>query len=59
MSPLRRLVVLRHAKFARPEGVPDHDRPLGPRGLRASTRRTTRTFSMSYAKCPPITRRCC
>ncbi|MFF3247200.1 SixA phosphatase family protein [Streptomyces sp. NPDC002870] len=34
MSPLRRLVVLRHAKSARPEGVPDHDRPLAPRGLR-------------------------
>ncbi|MFF5160331.1 SixA phosphatase family protein [Streptomyces sp. NPDC000348] len=33
-GPLRRLVVLRHAKSARPEGVTDHDRPLGPRGLR-------------------------
>ncbi|MFD7320368.1 SixA phosphatase family protein [Streptomyces sp. NPDC059875] len=31
---MRRLVVLRHAKSAWPEGVPDHDRPLGPRGLR-------------------------
>lgn len=31
---LRRLVVLRHAKSAWPAGVPDHDRPLGPRGLR-------------------------
>ncbi|MDT0435721.1 MULTISPECIES: SixA phosphatase family protein [Streptomyces] len=31
---LRRLVVLRHAKSAWPEGVPDHDRPLAPRGLR-------------------------
>ncbi|MEU7075526.1 histidine phosphatase family protein [Streptomyces narbonensis] len=30
----RRLVVLRHAKSAWPEGVPDRDRPLGPRGLR-------------------------
>ncbi|MFF8837378.1 SixA phosphatase family protein [Streptomyces sp. NPDC015130] len=30
----RRLVVLRHAKSAWPEGVPDLDRPLGPRGLR-------------------------
>ncbi|MPY60157.1 SixA phosphatase family protein [Streptomyces spongiae] len=30
----RRLVVLRHAKSAWPAGVPDHDRPLGPRGLR-------------------------
>ncbi|MEU5432314.1 histidine phosphatase family protein [Streptomyces sp. NPDC020719] len=34
MRPLRRLVVLRHAKSAWPEGVPDHERPLGPRGLR-------------------------
>jgi phosphohistidine phosphatase len=33
-GPLRRLVVLRHAKSAWPEGVPDHERPLGPRGLR-------------------------
>ncbi|WP_327700000.1 SixA phosphatase family protein [Streptomyces sp. NBC_00459] len=34
MGPLRRLVVLRHAKSAWPMGVDDHDRPLGPRGLR-------------------------
>ncbi|QIJ61371.1 histidine phosphatase family protein [Streptomyces sp. JB150] len=33
-GPLRRLVVLRHAKSARPPGVPDHDRPLAPRGRR-------------------------
>jgi phosphohistidine phosphatase len=33
-GPLRRLVVLRHAKSARPEGVADHARPLAPRGLR-------------------------
>ncbi|MGW4196319.1 SixA phosphatase family protein [Streptomyces sp. NPDC005004] len=33
-GPARRLVVLRHAKSAWPDGVPDHDRPLGPRGLR-------------------------
>ncbi|MGX4693498.1 SixA phosphatase family protein [Streptomyces sp. JNUCC 63] len=33
-GPLRRLVVLRHAKSARPEGVADHDRPLAPRGRR-------------------------
>ncbi|ELP65185.1 SixA phosphatase family protein [Streptomyces turgidiscabies] len=33
-GPLRRLVVLRHAKSAWPLGVDDHDRPLGPRGLR-------------------------
>lgn len=32
--PLRRLVVLRHAKSAWPEGVPDHRRPLAPRGRR-------------------------
>ncbi|MFF3848086.1 SixA phosphatase family protein [Streptomyces sp. NPDC002328] len=34
MVPLRRLVVLRHAKSAWPEGTPDHERPLGPRGRR-------------------------
>ncbi|WP_328368772.1 histidine phosphatase family protein [Streptomyces sp. NBC_00445] len=33
-GPLRRLVVLRHAKSAWPDGVPDHDRPLAPRGRR-------------------------
>jgi phosphohistidine phosphatase len=33
-GPLRRLVVLRHAKSARPEGVDDHQRPLAPRGIR-------------------------
>lgn len=33
-GPLRRLVVLRHAKSAWPEGVDDHRRPLAPRGLR-------------------------
>ncbi|MFF0855695.1 SixA phosphatase family protein [Streptomyces sp. NPDC003388] len=33
-GPLRRLVVLRHAKSAWPEGVEDHRRPLAPRGLR-------------------------
>lgn len=31
-GPLRRLVVLRHAKSARPEGVTDHERPLAARG---------------------------
>ncbi|MGW0818178.1 SixA phosphatase family protein [Streptomyces viridiviolaceus] len=31
---LRRLVVLRHAKSARPAGVADHDRPLAGRGRR-------------------------
>lgn len=33
-GPLRRLVVLRHAKSAWPLGVPDHERPLAPRGNR-------------------------
>ena len=33
-GPLRRLVVLRHAKSAWPVGVPDHERPLAPRGHR-------------------------
>ncbi|MGW2460041.1 histidine phosphatase family protein [Streptomyces argyrophyllae] len=33
-GPLRRLVVLRHAKSAWPQGVEDHRRPLAPRGLR-------------------------
>ncbi|WP_055491410.1 histidine phosphatase family protein [Streptomyces sp. TP-A0356] len=33
-GPLRRLVVLRHAKSAWPGGVSDHERPLAPRGLR-------------------------
>jgi phosphohistidine phosphatase len=30
----RRLIVLRHAKSDWPTGVPDHRRPLGPRGKR-------------------------
>ncbi|WP_320784450.1 histidine phosphatase family protein [Streptomyces sp. CRN 30] len=33
-SEERRLVVLRHAKSAWPEGVADHDRPLAARGRR-------------------------
>ncbi|MEU6672069.1 histidine phosphatase family protein [Streptomyces sp. NPDC046727] len=33
-GPLRRLVVLRHAKSAWPDGVEDHRRPLAPRGMR-------------------------
>ncbi|MFE9432794.1 SixA phosphatase family protein [Streptomyces sp. NPDC006640] len=33
-GPRRRLVLLRHAKSAYPAGVPDHERPLAPRGLR-------------------------
>src|SRR5713226_10042847 len=32
--PERRLVLLRHAKSAWPDGVPDHDRPLAARGER-------------------------
>ncbi len=35
---VRRLVVVRHAKSAYPVGVPDHERPLGPRGLRDAPR---------------------
>lgn len=34
MDATRRLIVLRHAKSAWPDGVPDHERPLGSRGLR-------------------------
>ncbi|MFE9769605.1 SixA phosphatase family protein [Streptomyces sp. NPDC005808] len=33
-GPLRRLVLLRHAKSAWPTGVADHERPLAPRGHR-------------------------
>ncbi|MCS0600709.1 histidine phosphatase family protein [Streptomyces sp. LP11] len=33
-GPLRRLVLLRHAKSAYPEGTEDHGRPLAARGLR-------------------------
>ncbi|MEU3850940.1 histidine phosphatase family protein [Streptomyces sp. NPDC029554] len=33
-GPLRRLVVLRHAKSAWPVDVADHERPLTPRGRR-------------------------
>jgi phosphohistidine phosphatase len=33
---MRRLLLLRHAKSAWPEGVPDHDRPLAPRGREAA-----------------------
>jgi phosphohistidine phosphatase len=32
--PTRTLVLLRHAKSAWPDGVPDHDRPLAGRGRR-------------------------
>ncbi|MFE6668455.1 SixA phosphatase family protein [Streptomyces sp. NPDC057697] len=34
LNVLRRLIVLRHAKSAWPEGVPDHERPLAGRGRR-------------------------
>ena len=33
-SPMRRLILLRHAKSAWPDDVPDLDRPLAPRGRR-------------------------
>ncbi|MER7408048.1 histidine phosphatase family protein [Streptomyces sp. NPDC000070] len=35
-GPLRRLVVLRHAKSAWPLDVADHERPLAPRGRRGA-----------------------
>jgi len=31
---LRTLLLMRHAKSDYPDGVPDHDRPLAPRGIR-------------------------
>ncbi|WP_160007856.1 histidine phosphatase family protein [Rhizobium sp. 18055] len=36
--PKRRLMLLRHAKSAWPDGVADHDRPLSERGLKAAPR---------------------
>ena len=33
-DPYRTLLLLRHAKSDYPDGVPDHDRPLAPRGVR-------------------------
>ena len=33
---IRRLLLIRHAKAARPGGVEDHDRPLNDRGRRAA-----------------------
>ena len=33
-GPSRKLVLFRHAKSAWPDGVPDHERPLAPRGQR-------------------------
>jgi phosphohistidine phosphatase len=34
MGRVRTLVLMRHAKSDYPAGVPDHDRPLAPRGIR-------------------------
>jgi phosphohistidine phosphatase len=34
MSERHTLLLMRHAKSDYPEGVPDHDRPLAPRGIR-------------------------
>src|ERR1700752_5237759 len=34
MSDRRTLLLMRHAKSDYPDGVPDHDRPLAPRGIR-------------------------
>jgi phosphohistidine phosphatase len=34
MNHQRTLLLMRHAKSDYPEGVPDHDRPLAPRGIR-------------------------
>ncbi|ORW91993.1 hypothetical protein AWB92_00325 [Mycobacterium sp. IEC1808] len=34
MTERRTLLLMRHAKSDYPEGVPDHDRPLAPRGIR-------------------------
>ena len=35
MTPVRRLVLIRHAKAASPANTPDRERPLSPRGRRA------------------------
>jgi phosphohistidine phosphatase len=34
MNRQRTLLLMRHAKSGYPDGVPDHDRPLAPRGIR-------------------------
>ena len=34
MNRQRTLLLMRHAKSDYPDGVPDHDRPLAPRGIR-------------------------
>ncbi len=36
MAPMRRLILLRHAKSDWPDGVPDHERPLAKRGRRTA-----------------------
>ncbi|WTX92714.1 histidine phosphatase family protein [Streptomyces sp. NBC_00637] len=44
------MVVLRHAKSAWPDGVPDHERPLAPRGLRDAP---TAGRALAEAGCVP------
>ena len=34
LGRMRTLVLMRHAKSDYPDGVPDHERPLAPRGIR-------------------------
>lgn len=34
LGRMRKLVLMRHAKSDYPAGVPDHERPLAPRGIR-------------------------
>src|SRR5690349_18486929 len=34
ISPIRTLLLMRHAKSGYPDGVADHDRPLAARGIR-------------------------
>ena len=36
MAGMKRLIIMRHAKSAWPDGVDDHDRPLNKRGSRAA-----------------------
>ncbi|MFG2628125.1 SixA phosphatase family protein [Streptomyces sp. NPDC048473] len=45
-----RLIVLRHAKSARPDGVPDHERPLAGRGRRDAPAAGRRLYE---AQCVP------
>lgn len=44
----RRLIVLRHAKSAWPEGVPDHERPLAGRGRRDAPAAGRRLYEAGY-----------